>query len=159
MPHSRWPAMGEGRYRGHSVGAAEYGHVRIRMSPSPPGSGFLFKNEITGGAIPKEFLPAVEQGLREAARRGIDGGFLVEDIQIDLVDGSYHDVDSSEKAFRIAAAMAFRDAVNNAGFISDALDDDDTSSVREPRRPRPAPRDSAVALPEPDAALDSDRDS
>jgi len=140
------------------VGAAEYGHVRIRISPSPPGSGLLFKNEITGGAIPKEFLPAVEQGLREAARRGIDGGFLVEDIQIDLVDGSYHDVDSSKEAFRIAAAMAFRDAINNAGFMSDTSGGDPASPVREPRRPRPVPRDSAVALPEPDDALNGDTD-
>jgi hypothetical protein len=158
MSHSRWPAIGEGRYVRQFAGAAEYGHVRIRIYPSPPGSGLLFKNEMTGGAIPKEFLPAVEQGLREAVRRGIEGGFLVEDIQIDLVDGSFHDVDSSENAFRIAAAMAFRDAVNNAGFIPDTLGDDPASPIREPRRPRPVPRDSAVALPEPDDALNGDAD-
>jgi len=62
VPHSRWPAIGEGLYAEQFVGAAEYGHVIIRMSPSPPGSGLLFKNEITGGAIPKEFLPAVGKG-------------------------------------------------------------------------------------------------
>ena len=115
----------------------------------------LLNNDMVSGAIPKEFMPAVEQGLREAARRGIDGGFLVADIQIDLVDGSYHDVDSSELAFRNAAAMAFRDAVNNAGAIPDTSGDD-ASAVREPRRPRPAPRDSAVAVPEPDDVLDTD---
>jgi hypothetical protein len=111
------------------------------------------------GAIPKKFIPAVEEGLREAAKRGIDGGFLVADIQIDLVDGSYHDVDSSELAFRNAAAMAFRDAVNNAGAIPDALDDDRASPVTEPRHPKPAPRNSAVALPEPDDVVNTNNDS
>jgi hypothetical protein len=158
VPHSRWPAIGEGRYVRHLVGGGEYGHVRLRISPSPTGSGLLFRNEITGGAIPNEFIAAVEQGVREAARDAIACWFLVEDIEIALVDGSYHDVDSSEKAFRIAAVLAVRDAVNNAGFISDTLGDDHASPVTEPRRPRPAPRDSAVALPEPDDALDGDRD-
>jgi hypothetical protein len=116
----------------------------------------LFKNEMTHDAIPKEFLPAVEQGLKEAARRGIAGGFLVADIEIELVDGSYHDVDSSDTAFRIAAAMAFRDAVNNVASTSDTLGDDHASPVREPRRPRPTPRDSAVALPEPDDVFDAE---
>jgi translation elongation factor EF-G len=156
MPHSSWSAIGEGRYRGQFVGASEYGHVIIRISPSPPGSGLLFKNEITGGTIPKAFFPAVEEGVREAARRGIDEGFLVEDVEVDLVDGSYHDVDSSNKAFRIAAAMAFRDAIHKAGFISDTSGDDDASPVTEPRRPRPVPRDSAIALPEPDEALNKE---
>jgi elongation factor G len=118
MPHSNWSATGEGRYRGPFVGAGEYGHVIIRISPSPRGSGLLFKNEISGGAIPKEFIPPVEQGVREAATSGIEGGFLVEDIEIDLIDGSYHDVDSKKEAFRIAGAMAFRDAIQEAGFIS-----------------------------------------
>jgi len=158
MPHSNWSATGEGRYRGPFVGAADYGHVIIRIAPSPPGSGLLFKNEISGGSIPKEFIPAVEQGVTEAARSGIEGGFLVEDIEIHLVDGSYHDVDSSKKSFRIAGAMAFRDAIDKAGFISDTSGDDDASPVTEPRRPRPAPRDSAVSLPEPDEALDNDSD-
>lgn len=151
-----WSASGEGRYVRQLDGRGEYGHVKIRISPSPPGSGLLLNSGTSPGPIPKEFIPAVEEGLREAARRGIDGGFLVPDIQIDLVDGSYDDVDSSERAFRIAAAMAFRDAVNNAGAIPDALGDDHASPVMEPRRPRPAPRDSAVALPEPDDAVDSD---
>lgn len=127
------------------------------MSPSPPGSGLLLNNELTPGAIPKEFLPAVEEGLREAARRGIAGGFLVADIQIDLVDGSYHDVDSTEEAFRIAAAMAFRDAVNNAGAIPDPPGDDRASGVPEPRHPRPAPPNSSVAVPEPDEPVDTGR--
>jgi translation elongation factor EF-G len=154
-PHFTWSASGEGRYVRQFVGRGEYAHVRIRMSPSPPGSGLLLNNETTPGAIPNEFLPAVEEGLREAARRGIDGGFLVADIQIDLVDGSYHDIDSSVEAFRIAAAMAFRDAVNNAGAIPHASGDDHASGVPEPRHPRPAPRNSGVALPEPDEAIDT----
>ena len=151
-PRATWSANGEGRCVRQLVGRGEYAHVKIRMSPSRPGSGLLINNEITPGAIPKTFLPAVEEGLREAARRGIDGGFLVADIRIDLVDGSYHEVDSSEEAFRIAAAMAFRDAVNNAGALPDASGDDQASAVPQPRQPRPSPRNSSAALPEPDEA-------
>ena len=116
----------------------------------------MLNNEIASGAIPSVFIPAVEQGLREAGRRGIDGGFLVPDIRIDLVDGSYHDHDSSEAAFRIAAAMAFRDAVHNTGTIPDTTGDNYGSAVREPRHPRPAPPESAVAVPEPDDGVDTD---
>ena len=156
-PRLTWSASGERRYVRQSAGRGEYVHVKIRMSPSPPGSGLSVNNEITAGAISKVFLPAVEEALKEAARRGIDGGFLVADIQIDLVDGSYHDVDSTEEAFRIAAAMAFRDAVNNAGAIPDASGDDRASAVPEPRHPRPAPTNSSVALPEPDEPVDAGR--
>jgi hypothetical protein len=117
----------------------------------------LLNNQIASGAIPGAFIPAVEQGLREAVRRGVEGGFLVPDIRIDLVDGSYHDHDSSEAAFRIAAAMAFRDAVHNAGTNPGTSGDEYGSGVTEPRHPRPAPRESAVALPEPDDdRMDSD---
>ena len=114
----------------------------------------LFDDDTIPGEIPKEFVPAVEEGLKEAARRGIDGGFLVADIRIELVGGSYHDVDSSEPAFRIAAAMAFRDAVNNVGSSADASGDDHVSPVTEPLHPRPGPRDSASALPEPDETVE-----
>jgi Elongation factor G, domain IV len=157
-PGSRttWSANGEGRYVRHVGGRSEFGHVRIRISPSPPGSGLLLNNEIASGAIPRAFIPAVEEGLREAFRRGIEGGFLVPDIRIDLVDGSYHHSDSSEAAFRIAAAMAFRDAVHNSGTIPGTAGDDCGSVVTEPRHPRPAPRGSAVALPEPDDRIDTD---
>ena len=109
----------------------------------------LVKNETPSGAIPEAFIPAVERGLREAARRGIEDGFLIPDIHIDVVDGSYHDSDSSDAAFTAAAAMAFRDAVHNAGRRSDTSGDDGTSTVTEPRQPKPAPRTSAMALPEP----------
>ena len=156
-PRAAWSATGEGRYVRQSVGRGEYGHVKIRMSSGPPGSGLVLNDETAPGAIPQVFMPAVEEGLREAARRGIEGGFLVPDIRIDLVDGSYHDVDSSEEAFRIAAAMAFRNAVDDAGAIPDTPGDDRASAVREPRHPRPAPRNSSVALPEPDEAADRDR--
>jgi hypothetical protein len=151
-----WSANGEGRYVRQVGGRGEYGHVKIRISPSPPGSGLLLTNEITPGAIPNVFVPAVEQGLREAVRRGVDDRFLVPDIRIDLVDGSYHDEDSSEAAFRAAAAMAFRDAVHNAGSLPDPSGDDYGSAVTEPRHPRPAPRESAIALPEPDDGVDTD---
>jgi hypothetical protein len=157
-PGSRpiWSANGEGRYVRQVGGRGEYGYVKIRISPTPAGSGLLLNNEIASGAIPEAFIPAVEQGLREAVRRGVEGGFLVPDIRIDLVDGAYHDHDSSETAFRIAAAMAFRDAVHNAGTIPGTSGDDYGAGVTEPRRPRPAPRESAAALPEPDDRIDTD---
>lgn len=156
MPHFTWSATGEGRYVRRFDSGGEYAHVKIRMSPSPAGSGFVFNNEAVPGVIPKVFIPAVEQGLREAARRGVAGGFLAEDIRIELVDASYHDVDSSEMAFRIASMMAFRDAINNAGTVPDTPGDDHASPVTEPRRPRPTPRDSAVAVPESSEPLDGD---
>lgn len=149
MPLFTWSATGEGRCVRRLDSGGEYAHVKIRISPSPAGSGLLFRNEAIPGAIPKEFFRVVEQGLREAARRGIQGGFLAADIRIELVDGSYHDVDSSEMAVRIASMMAFRDAINNAGTVPDARGDDLASPVTEPRRPRLTPRDSAVAVPEP----------
>ena len=150
MPQVNRSGAGEGRYVRRCDSGDEYGHVKIRLSPSPPGSGWLFIDDTVPGTIPKEFIPAVEEGLREAARRGIEGGFLVGDLRIELVDGSYHDVDSSTMAFKFAAAMAFRDAIDNAGTIPDTSEGEDVSGVREPRHPRPIPRDSAVAVPEPD---------
>jgi hypothetical protein len=155
-PQAGWSAIGEGRYAPPDGG--EYGHVKVRISPSPPGCGLQIHNELTTDAIPKAFLHAVAEGLMVAAMPGIRRGFLVADIRIDLIDGSYHDVDSSEKAFMIAAVMAFRDAMHNAGRVPDASGDDWASAVRQPRHPRPAPRSSAVALPEPDEAVDSDLD-
>ena len=155
-PRAAWSAIGEGRFAPPDGG--EYGHVKVRISPSPPGSGLVIQNETTTGAIPKAFLPAVEEGLMVAALPSIRRGFLVADIRIDLIGGSHHDVDSSDKAFMIAAVMAFRDAVNNAGAIADASGDDWASAVREPRHPRPTLRRSGVALPEPDEAGDTDLD-
>jgi len=150
------PASGEGRYAGLSVLRGEYGHVKIRIHPGQPASGFVFENRLFAGAIPKEFIPAVEQGLREAATAGVPPGCPVEDVRVELDDGSYHDVDSSEAAFRMAAAMAFRDAVKNAGPVVDSFDDDHAAFVTEPRHPLPAPRDSAIALPEPEDGPEDD---
>jgi translation elongation factor EF-G len=123
-----------------------------------PASGFEFKNQIIPGAIPKEFIQAVEQGLREAATEGVPSGCPVEDVRVELDDGSYHDVDSSETAFRLAAAMAFQEAVKHAGPIVDSFDDDHASFVTEPCHPKPVPRDSAIELPEPDGAIEDDSD-
>jgi hypothetical protein len=114
------------------------------------------ENQIVGGAIPKKFIPAVEQGLREAATVEVPTGWPVEDVRVELNDGSYHDVDSSETAFRLAATIAFQDAVKNAGPIVDTFDDDHASFVTEPRHPVPAPRDSAITLPEPDGSTEDD---
>src|SRR5262245_50358833 len=102
---AQWSADGDGRYVRHTAGLGEYGHVKIRIAPSPPGSGVVISNEVPPGTIPDAFIPAVEHGLREAARRGIEDGFLVPDIRIEIVDGSYHDVDSTEAAFTSAAAI------------------------------------------------------
>jgi elongation factor G len=109
--------------------------VKIQIYPGQPASGFMFENQLIEGAIPKEFIAAVEQGLRETATEGVPTGSRVEDVRVELVDGSYHDVDSSETAFRFAAAIAFQDAVENAGPIVDMFDDDLESFVTEPRPP------------------------
>ena len=124
--------------------------MRIRAYPGQPGSGFGFESEITGGAIPAQFIPAIERGLREAAASGVPG-YRIDDVRVVLVDGSYHDVDSSDWSFMLAAGIAFDDAIKKAGLVTDSGDDDDgLSGVTEPREPRPAPRQSSVALPEPD---------
>jgi len=128
-------ASGEGRYVRQIGGRGQYGHVKIHIYPGQPASGFVFENLIIPGAIPKELIPAVEQGLREAATVGVPTGYPVEDVRVELDDGSYHDVDSSETAFRFAATMAFQDAVKNAGPIIDTFNDDHASFVMEPRHP------------------------
>jgi elongation factor G len=95
-------------------GKGQYGHVRIRVYPREPGAGFEFKNSIVGGVIPREYIPKIEEGIKEAMQNGPIGGFQVVDVGVELYDGSYHEVDSSEMAFKIAASMAFREAVNQA---------------------------------------------
>jgi elongation factor G len=89
----------------------------IRLSPGDKGSGFRFENQITGGAIPREFFPAIEKGLRESAERGVISGFQLIDVAVALTDGSFHDVDSSAMAFEIAASLAFREAARKAAPI------------------------------------------
>ena len=110
----RRSAKAEGRYIRQTGGHGQYGHVKIVIEPLPPGGGFVFENEIVGGVIPREFIRPVETGIREAMENGVLAGFEVRDVKIRLVDGSYHDVDSSEIAFKIAGSMAFKEAVSHA---------------------------------------------
>jgi len=107
-------AEAEGKYIRQSGGRGQYGHVWLKVKPKERGSGFEFKNEVKGGAIPREFIPAVEKGVKEALSRGILAGYLVVDVEATLYDGSFHEVDSSENAFKIAASMAFQAATKKA---------------------------------------------
>jgi len=108
------PADGEMKYAKQTGGRGQYGHVKIHLYPGEPGSGFAFENEITGGAIPKEYIKPIEEGIREALTRGVLAGYPVDDVRIELYDGTYHEVDSSEMAFKIAGSMAFQDAAKKA---------------------------------------------
>ncbi len=104
----------EGKFVRQSGGRGQYGHVVIEMEPLPDGKGFVFEDRIVGGAIPREFIPAVQKGTQEAATAGVLGGYRVVGVKVKLIDGSYHEVDSSELAFRIAASMAFKEAMRRA---------------------------------------------
>ena len=104
----------EGRFVRQSGGRGQFGHVRIEMGPGEPGVGLAFENKIVGGTIPKEFINPVKQGIQEAMTSGVLGGFPVEDVQVTLYDGSFHEVDSSEIAFKIAGSMAFREGAKKA---------------------------------------------
>jgi elongation factor G len=108
------PADGDGRYVKQTGGRGQYGHAKIHLFPGEPGSGYVFENEIVGGSIPKEFIKPIDEGIKEALTRGILAGFPIDDVRIELYDGSYHDVDSSEMAFKIAGSMAFQDAAKRA---------------------------------------------
>ncbi len=110
-------AKAEGRYIKQTGGRGQYGHVYIEVEPQEAGKGFEFVNKIVGGSIPKEFINPVENGIREATETGTFAGYPVVDVKVTLYDGSYHDVDSSEMAFKIAGSMAFKDAVRGAGPI------------------------------------------
>jgi elongation factor G len=105
---------GEGRYVKQTGGRGQYGHAKIRLVPRKPGEGYLFENNIVGGTIPKEFIKPIDQGIREAMTTGVLAGYPIDDVLIDLYDGSYHDVDSNEMAFKIAGSMAFKDAAKKA---------------------------------------------
>ena len=111
------PADGEGRHVKQTGGRGQYGHVKIRVVPGQPGAGFEFVNEIVGGVVPREYVRPVEDGIRDAMTTGVLAGYPIEDVRVSLYDGSYHDVDSSEGAFRIAGVMAFRDAAQKAGAV------------------------------------------
>lgn len=110
-------AEAEGKYIKQSGGRGQYGHCRLRVAPLERGKGFEFVNEIKGGVIPQEFIPAVNKGVKEAFERGVLAGFPMQDIQVTLYDGSFHDVDSNEAAFKIAGSMAFQDACRIGGLI------------------------------------------
>ena len=107
-------ADGEMRYVEQTSGGGQYAHAKIRLEPGQPGSGCVFENEIVGGAIPNQFIKPIEEGIEEALRHGVLAGFPVDDVRVVLYDGSYHDVDSSERAFKIAGSMAFVDAAKKA---------------------------------------------
>lgn len=111
------PATGEGKFVRQSGGRGQYGHVVLRVEPLQPGGGFKFNDATVGGVIPKEYVSAVEAGVKEAMDRGVMAGFPVVDIGVTLLDGSYHEVDSSDMAFKIAASMAFQDAARKAGLL------------------------------------------
>ena len=107
----------EGKYAKQTGGRGQYGHVWIKMEPNETGKGFEFVDAIKGGTVPREFIPAVEKGLRESLPSGVLAGFPVVDVKITLFDGSYHDVDSNENAFKMAASMAFKDAMRKASPV------------------------------------------
>ena len=105
----------EGRFIRQSGGRGQFGHVWLELEPNPPGTGFIFEDKIVGGVVPREFIPAVQKGVVEAMESGVLAGYPVVDIKVALIDGSYHDVDSSEMAFKIAGSMAFKDGCLKAG--------------------------------------------
>ncbi|PYR90290.1 MAG: elongation factor G [Acidobacteria bacterium] len=107
-------ADGEMKYAKQTGGRGQYGHAKIHLYPGEPGTGYIFENEVTQGAIPKEFIKPIDEGIKEALTRGVLAGYPVDDVRIVLYDGSYHDVDSSEMAFKIAGSMAFQDAAKKA---------------------------------------------
>jgi elongation factor G len=108
------PADGEGRFVRQTGGRGQFGHAKIHLHPGEPGTGFVFENKTVGGSIPKEFIKPVQQGIEEALTRGVLAGYPIDDVTIELYDGSFHDVDSSEMAFKIAGSMAFQDAAKKA---------------------------------------------
>ena len=104
----------EGRFIRQSGGKGQYGHVWLMLEPQPPGKGFEFVNKVVGGRVPREYIPAVQKGVMEAMEKGVLAGYPMVDIKITLLDGSYHDVDSSEMAFKIAGSMGFKEGARSA---------------------------------------------
>lgn len=108
------PVEAEGKFIRQSGGRGQYGHVVLKLEPLPPGSGFAFESKVVGGSIPREYIPAVEKGIKEAMENGVMAGYPMVDIKITLTDGSYHEVDSSELAFKIAGSMALQGGAKKA---------------------------------------------
>jgi elongation factor G len=107
----------EGKFVRQSGGRGQYGHVVIRLEPKEPGTGYEFENGIVGGVVPREYIPAVDKGIQEQLENGVLAGFPVVDFKVTLIDGSYHEVDSSEMAFKIAGSMAFKEGMRNANPV------------------------------------------
>ncbi|HSD12511.1 MAG TPA: elongation factor G [Patescibacteria group bacterium] len=110
-------AEAEGKYIKQSGGRGQYGHCYLRVEPKARGEGYEFVDEVTGGAIPREFIPAIQKGVKEALDRGIQAGYPIVDVKVTVYDGTYHDVDSNEVAFKIAGSMAFQDACKKAAPV------------------------------------------
>src|SRR5207249_1354448 len=104
----------QGKFVRQTGGSGQYGDVIINLHPQEPGKGYEFSDKIVGGKIPKEYIPAVDAGIKEAMDSGVLAGYPVVDVAIELVDGSYHEVDSSERAFKIAGSMAFKEALKRS---------------------------------------------
>jgi elongation factor G len=107
----------EGKFIRQSGGRGQYGHVWLKLEPKEPGFGYEFINDIVGGAVPKEYIPAVDKGVKEQMLSGVLCGYPVVDVRVTLYDGSFHEVDSSEMAFKIAASKAFKDGAKKAGAV------------------------------------------
>ena len=104
----------EGKFVRQSGGRGQYGHAVINMYPQEAGKGYEFENKIVGGVVPKEYIPSIDKGIQEALNTGVLAGYPVEDVRVELIDGSYHDVDSSEAAFKVAGSMAIKDALRKS---------------------------------------------
>ena len=111
------PVRIEGRFVRQSGGRGQYGHVWLELAPNEPGDGFVFEDKIVGGSVPREYINPTQKGVVEAMESGVLAGYPVVDVKVALVDGSYHEVDSSEMAFKIAGSMAFKDGAQKAGPI------------------------------------------
>jgi elongation factor G len=105
------------KYAKQSGGHGQYAHVVLAMAPGERGSGVIFENKIVGGSIPKEYIPAVEKGVKEASESGVLAGYPVVDLKVSLIDGSFHEVDSNEMAFKMAGSMAFKEGVQRGGPV------------------------------------------
>ena len=113
----RASSRGEGKFSRQTGGKGQYGHVVIEMEPGEPESGFEFINKIVGGVVPKEYIKPSEMGMKETCESGVIAGYPLIDVKVTMIDGSYHDVDSSEMAFKIAGSMAFKDAVKKCNPV------------------------------------------